>query len=172
MLTEKEKKFYETIYKFINDNGYSPTIRELCKLLNYKSTKTIYNYLKVLKNKNYINYQKKKKRSIVINKEINKRANVFNNKFTNLNLNESNILFQIKNNYYNNYFIKKDDYLIINTKKKIKNNDLGLFLINSKYRIMKYNYYDGYYILEDNTKEILYKINLICVVEKIYRENI
>ena len=51
MLNDKEKNVYETIYKFINNNGYSPSIRELCELLNYKSTKTIYKYLKVLKNK-------------------------------------------------------------------------------------------------------------------------
>ena len=37
---------------------------------------------------------------------------------------------------------------------------------------MRYTYYDGYHILEDNEKEFLYKINLVGKVEGIYRQNL
>jgi len=37
---------------------------------------------------------------------------------------------------------------------------------------MKYMYLDGYYILEDNTKEVLNKINLVGIVESVYRNKI
>lgn len=173
MLNEKELYIYETIYNFINKNSYSPTIRELCKLTNYKSTKTIYRYLNKLKENNYIDLKKHKKRCIIINNFIQEKVIVINTKEKiNININSDNVVFQIKNNYFKDYYIKKNDYLIINTKKKIKNNDLGLFLINNKYRVMKYSFYDGYYILEDNEKEILSRINLIGVVENIYRNKI
>lgn len=168
MLTEKEKKVYETIKVFLLQKGYSPTIRELCQILNYHSTKTIYKYLISLKEKNFIHYKKRKKRSITIkylkqNIEVNKINNL-------LNYDDNYYIYQIKDDYLKKYFIKKNDYLIINPKKKIKNNDLGLFFINNKYQVMHYQYYDGYYILEGLTKEFLYKINLIGVVERIYRD--
>jgi len=173
MLNEKELLIYKTIYKFINKNNYSPSIRELCNLLNIKSTKTICKYLKTLMEKNFINYHQQKKRTIMINKNINNKINVINTKkIIEINFNSNHLLYQIKNNYFKNYNIKKNDYLIINIEKKIKDNDLGLFIINDKYRIMKYMYLDGYYILEDNTKEVLNKINLVGIVESVYRNKI
>ena len=173
MLNDKELIVYETIYDFINKNDYSPTIRELCKILNYKSTKTIYNYLNKLKEKNFISFNNKRKRTIIINANINNKVTVINTKkIIEINVNSDYLIYQIKNNYFEKHFIKRNDYLIINIKKKIKNNDLGLFIINNEYRIMKYNYLDGYYILEDNTKEVLNKINLIGIVEGVYRNKL
>lgn len=173
MLNDKELLIYKTIYTFINKNNYSPSIRELCKLLDIKSTKTIYNYLKKLKEKNLIYYDHNKKRTIIINKNINNKVNVINTKkIIEININSNHLIYQIKNNYFENYNIKKNDYLIINIEKKIKNNDLGLFIINNEYRVMKYTYIDSYYILEDKTKEILNRINLVGIVEAIYRNKI
>ena len=40
-LTNKQEKILTTIKKFIADNGYSPSIRELCTLCNLSSTATI-----------------------------------------------------------------------------------------------------------------------------------
>lgn len=173
MLNEKEIKVYETIKKFIEVHRYSPSIRELNNILNYKSTKTIYRYLKNLKEKGYLNYQEHKKRSISINDTIKKNIVVMNTKkILNINFNEDIVIFQIKNNYFQNLAIKKNDYLIINIKSKIKDGDIGLFIINNDYRVMRYTYYDGFHILEDNEKEYLYKINLIGKVVGIYREKI
>ena len=170
MLNDKELIVYKTICNFINEKNYCPTIRELCCILNYKSTKTVYNYIKKLKEKNYINYYPNKKRAIVTNDNIEKQFTIINTqKKIHININNKYVIYQIKNNFFENYFIKKNDYLIINIEKKIKNNDLGLFLINNEYKIMKYNFIDGYYVLEDNNKEILNRINLIGIVESIYR---
>lgn len=173
MLNDKEIKIYETIKSFIKDNGYSPSIRDLCKILNIKSTKTVYNYLVKLKGKKIIDFPKSQKRSLSITNTVNYSLLIINTKnMMTFDIENNHLLFQIKNNFFNEYFIKKNDYLVINVKKRIKNNDLGLFLINDEYRIMKYTYYDGYYILEDNKKEVLYQINLLGVVEKIIRDKI
>lgn len=173
MLNNREITIYNEIYNFISKNNYSPTIRELCKILNIKSTKTIYLYLKKLNDKKMITYQPNKKRSIIINKSFNNKLVVINtNTEMKININSNHLIYQIKTNNFEKCHLKKNDYLIINIKKKIKNNDLGLFLINNEYRIMKYNYIDSYYILEDNEKEILNSINLIGTVEAIYRNKI
>lgn len=170
MLNKKEIQLYKAIKNYIKVHKCSPSIRELCIILNYKSTKTIYKYLKILNEKNYISYQKNKKRTIIINNSINENVMVINTKKTiNIIFNEEMLIYQIKNNYFNDLFIKSNDYLIIKRSTKIKNNELGLFYINNTYRIMKYMYYDGYHILEDNEKEILSKINLIGIVIGIYR---
>lgn len=170
IMTEKEFIIYKAIQEFIKNNNYSPSIRELCTILGYKSTKTIYNYLNKLKNKNYLNYEKKKKRSISITNTINQNVLIINTKKTiNFQINSNQVIFQIKNNYFKDYSIKYNDYLIIDTKKKIKINQLGLFIINKSFEIMKYNYVDGFYILENNKKEVLNEINLVGVVEGVFR---
>ena len=170
IMTEKEFIIYKAIQEFIKNNNYSPSIRELCTILGYKSTKSIYNYLKRLKNKNYLNYEKKKKRSISITNTVNQNVLIINTKkIVNFQINSNQVIYQIKNNYFKDYSIKSNDYLIINTEKKIKVNELGLFIIDKKYQIMKYNYIDGFYILENNKKEVLNEINLVGVVEGVFR---
>ena len=55
-LTSKQEQILTTIKKFIADNGYSPSIRELCSLCNLSSTATMFVHLKNLTTKGYINH--------------------------------------------------------------------------------------------------------------------
>lgn len=61
-----QKMVYEAITGFIKENGYSPTIRELCKITGKRSTATIHHHLKVLKEQGYIDYKVKSNRTIRI----------------------------------------------------------------------------------------------------------
>lgn len=63
-LTEKEEKVYKAIKEFITTNGYSPSIRELCKLTNLKSPASVSDYLESLKDKGYITYIPNKNRTV------------------------------------------------------------------------------------------------------------
>ena len=45
-MSKREKEILEIIETFINENGYSPTVREICKLTNLKSTSSIHSYIK------------------------------------------------------------------------------------------------------------------------------
>lgn len=65
-MTDKQNKVYEEIKKYIRKNGYPPTIRELCDILNLKSTGTIQVMLKRIKKKGYIDYNEYKSRTIRI----------------------------------------------------------------------------------------------------------
>ncbi len=67
-MTNKQKIIYDAIQEFLEINGYSPTIRELCDLLDLKSTATMYVHLKKMKEKGVLNYQEGCSRTIVLNK--------------------------------------------------------------------------------------------------------
>ena len=66
-LTSKQEQILTTIKKFIADNGYSPSIRELCTLCNLSSTATMFVHLKNLTSKGYINQAGSKSRTIELN---------------------------------------------------------------------------------------------------------
>lgn len=80
-LTSKQEQILTTIKKFIADNGYSPSIRELCTLCNLSSTATMFVHLKNLTSKGYINQARSKSRTIELNvpNEYDKKSdNVIN----------------------------------------------------------------------------------------------
>ncbi len=66
-LTDKQKKILTIIKKFIAENGYAPTIRELCNLCGLSSTATMFVHLKNLTNKGYIKQTENKFRTIELN---------------------------------------------------------------------------------------------------------
>ena len=69
-LTERQEFVFNKIKEYIQLNGYSPTIRELCQLCGVTSTATIFMHLLKLKDKGYIDYEERKFRTIVILKEV------------------------------------------------------------------------------------------------------
>jgi repressor LexA len=69
-LTEKDKIAYYAIEKFIKENGYPPTVRELCRILGKVSTATVHYRLKSLKQKGYITATDGGNRTIRLMKEV------------------------------------------------------------------------------------------------------
>lgn len=65
-MTESQEKIYNIIKEFINNNGYAPTVREIGKLANLKSSQTVFTHLTNLENKGFITYEKNKSRTIRI----------------------------------------------------------------------------------------------------------
>ena len=70
-LTDRQKQVYLIIKDYISEKGYSPTMRELCKLCYTTSTASIHDMLDRLKKKGYIDYQKNLPRTIVIKENQN-----------------------------------------------------------------------------------------------------
>ncbi len=54
MLNFKKKVLLEKIELYINEHGYSPTVRELADLFGVKSTSTMHGYLERLQKDGYI----------------------------------------------------------------------------------------------------------------------
>lgn len=69
-LTSRQQQLLDAIKDYINEWGYSPTLRELCKITHKKSTGTIAVMLKRLKEGGYIDYEFNRNRTIrVLNNE-------------------------------------------------------------------------------------------------------
>ena len=56
------------IRKFSEENGYTPSVREICKECNIKSTATAHSYIAKLQDRGYLNKTNNKKRSMTIGK--------------------------------------------------------------------------------------------------------
>ena len=63
---EKLTRVMDYIRKFSEENGYTPSVREICKECGIKSTATAHNYLDRLPAKGYLNKTDNKKRSVTI----------------------------------------------------------------------------------------------------------
>lgn len=62
----KEEQLFEYIKKYQEDNGFPPTIREMCKAIKVSSTSTIFYYLNKLENANKIKKNPNKNRALEI----------------------------------------------------------------------------------------------------------
>ena len=65
----KEKILMQFIQQYIDDNGFPPTIREMCKAVNVSSTSTVSYYLERLEKEGFIKKNKNKNRALEINIE-------------------------------------------------------------------------------------------------------
>ncbi len=63
---EKLTKVMDYIRKFQEENGYTPSVREIGQECNIKSTATVHTYLERLRDKGYLSKTDKKKRSVSI----------------------------------------------------------------------------------------------------------
>src|SRR6056297_1651638 len=70
VLTKKQKKVLEVIRINIQETGYPPTVRELCRALGVHSSATAFKYLKILEKKGYIRREKEKTRAIKLTPQI------------------------------------------------------------------------------------------------------
>lgn len=65
---EKLTKVMDYIRKFSEENGYTPSVREIGKECGIKSTATVHSYIEKLQNKGYLNKTDNKKRAVTIGK--------------------------------------------------------------------------------------------------------
>lgn len=68
-LKPKEQKVYDYIAKSLKENGYAPSVRDICRDLGYKSTSTVHMYLNRLDMFGYISKVDGKSRAVKINNE-------------------------------------------------------------------------------------------------------
>lgn len=70
MLNNKESKLLNAIVKYIDENGFSPSIRELREIVGCKSTSTVHRYLNRLELEGYIERKENSPRAIKVFKSI------------------------------------------------------------------------------------------------------
>ena len=66
-IDEKIKKVFEYTEKYVKENGFPPSVREICSAVGIKSTATCHYYLKKLEESGAITIKDNKKRAIILN---------------------------------------------------------------------------------------------------------
>lgn len=56
-LTSRKKSILSAIENFNDQNGYPPTIRELCKLVGLRAASTMHRHLEELKSSGYLSWE-------------------------------------------------------------------------------------------------------------------
>ncbi len=69
-LPPKQKEVLEAIIHFIAENGYPPTIQQLCDRCGVTSTSTIHYHLTALRKKNYIHWNESERRAITVREDL------------------------------------------------------------------------------------------------------
>ena len=65
-LTNKNMLIYNTIKKYIEIYGYSPSVRDICNIVKINSPASVHRHLKRLKEFGYITFTENKSRTIRI----------------------------------------------------------------------------------------------------------
>lgn len=112
-LKDKQILILNCIENFTKENGYPPTIRELCNLSGIKSTSTVHNNIKKLTKEGYIVNDPTKPRTIMLTNKYSKP------KDNNLD----NILkdFESKRKIIQNYISTTEDPILKETLHEIYN---------------------------------------------------
>lgn len=78
----KEDQLLDFIKNYLSNNGYPPTVREMCKAIKVSSTSTIFYYLNKLENANKIKKNPNKNRALeVVNELENTHIATIHNNF-------------------------------------------------------------------------------------------
>lgn len=59
-------RVYEYIIDYITDNGYAPSVRDICNGIELNSTATVYHYLEILEDRGLIEMKEKASRAIKV----------------------------------------------------------------------------------------------------------
>lgn len=69
-LTGKIDEVFEFVQKYIKENGYAPSVREICKGCEIKSTATVFTYLNELADRGLINKANLKNRAVSLKQNV------------------------------------------------------------------------------------------------------
>ncbi len=69
-LPPKQRQVLESILSFVQENGYPPSIQQLCDRCGVSSTSTIHYHVSALKRKGFIHWNPAEKRAISIHQDL------------------------------------------------------------------------------------------------------
>jgi len=168
-LTQKQKNVLVAIKELTRKYGKPPTLRELCRFLDYSGISSIQRHLDALKNKGFIRSEKHQARSIELNLTTEEKVNiplVGNVACGKPLLAEENIeayiphsKSQLKGDYRDYYFLRATgdsmnladinhgDYVLVRRQSTANFGDIVVALIGDEATIKRLKKGDGCYIL-------------------------
>lgn len=156
-MSNKENEILEFINYTLKNDGYSPSVREICEAVNLKSTSTVQYHLKKLEKKGVINKSEGKSRSLHLNDIASEFRSVpilgeiaaglpltaEENQVGELpypesNFNDSLIALKVNGDSMIDAGIHDGDLVVVDKSKKPNNGDIGAFLILETEATVKY----------------------------------
>ena len=67
---DKSEQIFEFMQKFIAENGYAPTVREICQACNIKSTATVFTYMNQLAERGVISKTENRNRAVSLKQKV------------------------------------------------------------------------------------------------------
>lgn len=154
-LSEKEKEVLEFINFYNKENGYPPTIRDICVGLKKKSTKGIFFHLLNLEKKGYIERLKGLSRGIKIKKHLIKMGiltvlgsisagkpiiseeNIEDNFLFPENV-EGKFFLKVKGDSMEGAMIYEGDMVLVEKSDNIKNKDIIVAFLNGEFTLKRF----------------------------------
>ena len=165
-LKPKEQRVLEYLKEKMNEKGYAPSVREICKDLGIKSTSSAQGYLEKLAKKGYIDRENGKSRAIILSGDDS--AKVFHYKVPLMGQVAAGIPILATENF--------DSYINYSTDKRYEEKEL--FALTVKGESMKeIGIMDGDIVVvekceyADNGKIVVAMIEDEATVKRFYKEN-
>jgi repressor LexA len=156
-MNNKAQEILDFINFTLKNDGYSPSVREICEAVNLKSTSTVQYHLNKLEKKGVINKSEGKSRSLHLNNSINEFRSVpivgeiaaglplsaEENQIGELpypesNFNDSLIALKVNGDSMIEAGIHDGDLVVIDKSKKPLDGDIGAFLVYDTEATVKY----------------------------------
>ena len=156
-MNNKAQEILDFINFTLKNDGYSPSVREICEAVNLKSTSTVQYHLNKLEKKGVINKSDGKSRSLHLNNSISEFRSVpivgeiaaglplsaEDNQIGELpypesNFNDSLIALKVNGDSMIEAGIHDGDLVVIDKSKKPLNGDIGAFLVYDTEATVKY----------------------------------
>jgi len=150
-LSKRQLEVLTYIKKYISENGYSPSVRDICKGCNLSSSSTVHAHIQTLVNKGYIKKGNNKFRTIEIIDDEKMYSlplildiNLLKDNYTTQYIKMSNKMFEIDNKSFilkitdplNNYY---NNYLIVNKQDFYTKSDIVVLSNNNEIIVREYN---------------------------------
>ena len=156
-MSNKAQEILEFINFTLKNDGYSPSVREICEAVNLKSTSTVQYHLNKLEKKGVINKSDGKSRSLHLNNSISEFRSVpivgeiaaglplsaEENQIGELpypesNFNDSLIALKVNGDSMIDAGIHDGDLVVVDKSKVPLNGDIGAFLVMDTEATVKY----------------------------------
>ena len=194
-MSNKAQEILEFINFTLKNDGYSPSVREICEAVNLKSTSTVQYHLNKLEKKGFINKSDGKSRSLHLNNSISEFRSVpivgeiaaglplsaEENQIGELpypesNFNDSLIALKVNGDSMIDAGIHDGDLVVVDKSKEPLDGDIGAFLVYDTEATVKYNdtIRNKQYLIPANKNyeniEITENISIVGKVVSLFRD--
>lgn len=172
--TERDQKVLEFIEKYITENGYSPTVREICTALNIASTATAFTVVNRLAEKGLIMKNKvgeNKRRAISINQKCVKIPLIgtvaagkpifaqenyedFYSVPTNMFGHDEMFMLNVKGNSMIKIGMFDGDKIVVKKQDTAENGDIVVALVDDSATVKRFFKRDGKFILHPENDDM------------------